>query len=127
MIHFAYRSEKIVSASSPPTFHFKRGDAFFLGMKALNELGTPASLADTTVRSQVRTPRDAMVAELEVVWVDRNQGTYELRAPGNGLIDTWPVDTLSVDVQYTGLPTGIRENVSSSETFFIQVHKEITR
>lgn len=68
-----------------------------------------------------------MVAELVVVWVDRNQGTYELHAPGNGLIDAWPVDTLSVDVQYTGLPTGIRENVSSSETFFIQIHKEITR
>jgi hypothetical protein len=110
----------------PLAIPFKRGDVVQLGCAAYDTTGAPANLAQHEVAAQVRTPAGVLVASMDVEWVDREAGTYELWAPGDGRSTGWPLGNLEIDVQYTATTGGPRPMVRSSETFYIHILKDVT-
>lgn len=110
----------------PLAIPFKRGDVVQLGCAAKDPTGAPVDLTQHQIAAQVRTPAGALVADLVVEWVDPTAGTYELWAPGNARATDWPLGNLPVDIQYTDPTPGARPLVRSTETFYIQILKDIT-
>ncbi len=106
---------------------FKRGDTVMLGCAALDAFGLPASLVSIDVAAQARTQAGELVADLELRWVDRAGGTFELWAPADGLSTSWPLGNLAVDIRYTEpAQPGVRLRVQRSETFFLVMEKGVT-
>lgn len=108
---------------------FKRGDCFFMSIEYVDVddttgAQTPHPLTDIEVKSQVKGSA-GLVAELEVIWIDRANGKYELWAPGAGLTDTWPVENLQIDIQYTW-PAGTKTMRRSTETFYLLLEEDVT-
>jgi hypothetical protein len=110
---------------TPPVISFKRGDTLRLGCAAKTEEGLPIDLYNYTVTSQVRTISGDLVSTLESQWIDRTQGTFELRVPGDGRTTGWPVGNLEIDIQYNYF-FDTDQVVRSSETFFIRLLKDVT-
>ena len=104
----------------------KRGDSFVLGCTAANAAGQPIDLTVYTVTAQARLA-DALVANLVVTFVERSQGTFELRAPGDSTTDSWPVGPVEVDIQYQTAGAGGTQLVRSTETFVVDVKKGVTQ
>lgn len=100
------------------TMQFKRGDTFLIESRATSD-GIPLDLSSGAVRSQVRNG-GALVAELDIEWLDRVKGAYRLRANDT---TRWPVTVLTCDIEYT-FPSGQRV---STETFEIDCVKDETR
>lgn len=93
---------------------FKRGNSFIL---ACQYKGGP--ITGWTIKSQLR-KNGELVAELTVTIVNDATGDFKLEYSGDTLI--WPASSLSCDIRYT-TDTG---QVISTETFLIEVVKEIT-
>jgi hypothetical protein len=110
----------------PAVIPFKRGDVVMLGCTAYDDAGAPANLNQYQVAAEVRTPAGTLVAAMAVEWVDRAAGTFELWAPGDGRATSWPLGNLEIDVQYTATTGGARPMVRSSETFYLQIQKDVT-
>ena len=96
---------------------FKKGDTFRLSCTYAID-GVPSALPPG-IRSQLRSPYGQLVAELSVAVVDAPNGLFDLTAPDTS---SWPLDTLSQDIQYTDA-TG---NVASTDTFTIQCVADVT-
>lgn len=116
---------------------WKRGDSFVIvepGMLIADPAGdktmtvdgkpVPARLLDMsgwTVQAQVRAKAGGtLVADLELVWIDRAYGSYQLQAKDT---TSWPVGALLCDVQFTD-PEGF---IASSETLTIKLLADQTQ
>lgn len=106
------------------SFPFKRGDDLLIPcLEAIEGVGV--NLTGYTVRAQVRTAKDELVADMTVTLGDQgvSPGTFTLAVP-KATTATWePGRTLAFDVEYTP-PTGA---AWSSPTVGIEVVKDITR
>lgn len=109
----------------PVQIPFKRGDVVMLGCTALDETGAPVDLTGYQVAAEVRTNAGVLVVTMVVEFVERTAGTFELWAPADGRSTAWPLGNLEIDVQYTP-PGGDRPVVRSSETFYLQLVKDVT-
>lgn len=98
-----------------------------LGCSATDEAGKPVDLTGIEVACQVKASKHPfqVVATLDVEWVDRALGTYELWAPGNSLSTDWPTGLLLADIQYTSTSGG-RTLRKSTETFQVYMLDEVT-
>jgi hypothetical protein len=108
---------------------FKRGATVMLGCKAIDRTtGQGADLSQVTVESEVWPEKEgqAKVADLDVVWVNRAQGEFELWAPTTGLAASWPTGNLRVDIVYSEVQ-GTRTIRRPTETFYIYIEREVTR
>ena len=99
----------------------KRGDTFQLTLTLENQ-GNAVDITNFTIASQIRDQDDQLVEALTVTKTDASNGVFTLSATDTQT-ETWPIAKLDVDVEF------IEPNntVSSSETFNIQVIKDITR
>lgn len=104
------------------TIALKRGDTLSVAAALAQDSGAPVDLTGYVVRSQVRTPQGALVAELSVVVTDAPLGAYTLAATAPET-QLWPVGRHACDVQYTSAG-GV---VSSTATFPVVVSEDVTR
>lgn len=93
--------------------NFKRGDTFILDATASMDI------TGWNIKSQVRKGRE-LIADLVVTIIDAPNGAYSLF-----MDDTtdWPDGRLFCDIQYT-TDSG---QVISTETFTIEVHRDVTQ
>lgn len=106
---------------TPVLPEFKRGDTF--GMKGVYKVnGTPTPLSlSTVVRAQLRTPADALIAELTVQVLDQDEYPGEFTL-GYAPTDAWPVCSARMDIQFT---TG--GTVQSTRTARLPIIGDVTR
>jgi len=72
----------------------KRGTSFVLNCE------TDAPIVNWTIESQVRTPQGALLATLDVVYVQRTPvGKFTLTCPTSTA--SWPIGTAEIDILYT--------------------------
>lgn len=103
------------------TLKIKTGETFLLGGTYLDDDGiTPKSLAGVTLKSQIRTNNDVLVANLTVTVTNEAAGKFTLSCPEGTAL--WPVGTQLWDVMEV-TSTGKR----LTETDDILVRKGITR
>ena len=102
--------------------NFKRGDTWSLDCTYKRQ-GTPVSVADISIRSQIRKSDYTMVTDLIVTKGDQatKPGTFAL-TPKVSDTTTWPLDKLICDIEFTS--NGV---VLSTETFTIPVVEEVTQ
>ena len=102
--------------------NFKRGDTWSLDCTYKRQ-GTPVSVADISIRSQIRKADYTMVTDLTVTKGDQAKapGTFAL-TPKVSDTATWPLDKLICDIEFTA--GGV---VLSTETFTIPVVEEVTK
>lgn len=98
----------------------KRGDTLAFIARRKNADGTPRTGEAAKLRSQVRTPKGLLLAELVVTEVDP-PGDYLFQV-GALITKDWPVGTHDCDIQFKDGDT-----VISSTTFNIVVVKDVTR
>jgi hypothetical protein len=117
-----------MSLTPPSTLRFKRGDTVMLGCEAFDDAGQPIDLTGVDVAAQVWPIKDDQpkVADLDLQWLDRAQGRYELWAPGDSLATNWPTGNLRVDIQYSQ-PSGARTLRRSSDTFHLYIEPDVTQ
>lgn len=117
-----------MSTTQANTLIFKRGDTVMLGCEAFDTAGLPIDLTGVEVAAQVWPiqPSQPKVADLEVQWLDRASGRYELWAPGNSLATDWPTGNLRVDIQYSQ-QSGARTLRRSSDTFHLFIEPDVTQ
>lgn len=99
----------------------KRGDTFELTLTLENQ-GNAVDITLFTIACQVRDQSDVLIQTLTVVKTDPTNGTFTLSASDSETY-LWPLLKLDADVEFIEPDT----TVSSSETFSIQVIKDITR
>ena len=106
---------------TPMISPIKRGDTFTLAC-TYKQNGTAASVANLTIRSQVRDSSGALVEELTVTKANQttNPGVFVLAAADP--MD-WPVDVLSCDIQFSDSDDVVR----STQTFQIPVIEDVTQ
>ena len=102
-------------------FSHKRGDTFELSASLENE-GTPVDLTNFTITSQIRDKDDSLLQPLTVTVTDAVNGEFTLSATA-AETETWGVEQYQCDIEFV---EGSGE-VNSSETFTINVIKDITR
>lgn len=97
----------------------KRGDSFILACTYKQD-GVPTNVDPFLIRAQVRDSSDALVQALVVSKANQtsNPGVFVLSA---GTIDTWPIDLLRCDIQFSE-----GETVRSTQTFHIPVEEDVT-
>lgn len=102
----------------------KQGDTLALGCSAKGADDVAIDLTGVTIRAQVRSSADDLIAELVVAPVNLALGTYELLWPEDGRVDA-PVGDYVADIEYSvdGSP---RDVVRSSRTFYLRVLKGVT-
>ena len=99
----------------------KRGDDFVLAARVTEDDGaTPINLTGWTIRAQIRTSTDALVAEIDVTVTDVADGRYTLIAAGT---DGWPLGVHRADIEYIDQAG----RVISTETFWVPVERDETR
>ena len=103
------------------TINHKRGDTFELTC-SLENGGTDVDITGWTVAAQLRQTDDTLVQALTVTVTDAAAGEFKITA-ANTETDDWPVAALDVDVEFTESDG----SVSSTDTFTINVIKDITR
>tara|TARA_R110002153_G_scaffold251161_2_gene408070 strand:+ start:251 stop:571 length:321 start_codon:yes stop_codon:yes gene_type:complete len=99
----------------------KRGDTFELTLTLENQ-GNAVDITLFTIACQVRDQEDALIQALTVTKTDPTNGVFTLTAADTET-DDWPLLKLDTDVEFIEPDA----TVSSSETFNIQVIKDITR
>lgn len=97
---------------------FKRGDTFLVE-GTVSDGGTAQDITGWSIRSQLRFGQ-ALVAELEVEYVNRVQGRYRLHKADT---TDWPAKLLLCDIEYTTAAG----QIVSTETFEIDTKVDITR
>ena len=103
------------------TVTHKRGDTFELSC-ALDNEGNPVDLTNFTISAQIRDSRDEILQALTVTITDAAAGAFTLGATATET-EGWGVDRYQCDIEFTGASG----EVNSSETFLINVIKDITR
>jgi hypothetical protein len=103
------------------TITHKRGDTFELTM-TLETQGVAVDLTDFTISCQMRDQIDALIQTFTVVKTDPTNGVFTVSAT-DAETYLWPVANLFTDIEFIALDS----TVSSSDTFSIQVTKDITR
>lgn len=103
------------------TITHKRGDTFELSCTLENE-GVPVDITNFTITSQVRGPDDVLLQALAVTKTDAAAGVFSLSATATQT-ETWDVKKYLCDIEFVE-PGG---EVNSSQTFTIDVLKDITR
>lgn len=103
------------------TINHKRGDTFELTC-SLENGGNDVNITGWTVAAQLRQSDDTLVQSLTVTVTDAAAGEFTITA-ANTETDDWPIAALEVDVEFTETDG----SVSSSDTFTINVIKDITR
>lgn len=99
----------------------KRGDTFELTC-SLENGGNPVDITGWTVAAQLRKGDDTLVQSVTVTVTDASAGEFTVTAASTET-DDWPIENLDIDVEFTEASGA----VSSSETFTINVIKDITR
>lgn len=102
---------------TPP---FKRGDTFAAKCTYLVD-GAPAPLP-AIVRAQLRDRAGTLVQAFTFALIDASAGQYSLGAAA-AETTSWPLGVSLCDIEYTD----IDGNVSSTETFGVNVVQDITR
>jgi hypothetical protein len=104
---------------------FSRRTSLFFGCEALADDGTPEDLTGVAVTCVAEHRESGEQRTLELVWVDRTQGRFEMWAPGNGVPDDWVFgtwDALVVMSRPNAGPAG-RPLVLGSETISLLIKK----
>lgn len=110
-------------ARPSPRLDLKRGDTLALDGQALTAAaGPPLDLSGWTLRAQVRSLTDMLLAELTVVVTDATAGRFTLTAAA-GVTATWAPGLARMDLQYND-PAGV---VQSTETVELVVLPDVTR
>lgn len=102
-------------------FNHKRGDTFQLSCTVENE-GVPVDITNITIAAQVRRPDDELLQDLTVTKTDATNGAFTLGATA-AETETWEVVRYQCDIELTEA----NGEVNSTETFTINVLKDITR
>lgn len=102
------------------TITHKRGDTFVLSCTLENE-GNPVDITSFTITSQIRDTLDAVLQSLTVTVTDAAAGAFDLSATA-AQTETWGVQSYLCDIEFVD-----GGEVNSSETFTINVLKDITR
>ena len=103
------------------TITHKRGDTFELSCTLENE-GVAVDITNFTITSQLRLPDDTLLQALTVTVTDAAAGAFTLSATSNET-EGWGVASYQCDIEFI---EGSGE-VNSSETFVLNVIKDITR
>ena len=103
------------------TITHKRGDTFELSA-TLENSGNPVDITNFTITSQVRDVADALLQALTVTVTDANAGAFTVSATP-AQTETWSVKTYVCDIEFVE----VGGEVNSTETFQINVIKDITR
>lgn len=103
------------------TITHKRGDTFELSA-TLENSGNAVDITNFTITSQVRDSDDALLQALTVTVTDAATGAFKVSATPTET-ETWDIKTYDCDIEFI---EGSGE-VNSSETFQINVIKDITR
>lgn len=101
----------------------KRGDTYiFDGQVKMveGETETPQDITGWTINSEIRFS-GRLVARCQVDVIDAELGKYRISVPDG--TDDWPARTLEQDIEYISP----QNQVISSDTFTIEVVKDITR
>lgn len=110
----------------PQQLPFKRGETFHASVDVLDlDTNLPANLNDITVTSQLWLNSQKIV-DLEVVWMDRQNGAFDLISPNGVDTLTWPTGQVRQDIRFAKTEFG-REVVKATETFYILIEQEVTR
>lgn len=110
----------------PQQLPFKRGETFHASIDVLDlDTNLPANLTDITVTSQLWF-NNQKVADLEVVWMDRPNGAFDLISPENVNTLLWPIGQVKQDIRFSKTEFG-REVVKATETFYILIEQEVTK
>ena len=98
----------------------KRGDTLAFIVRRKNEDNTPRVGEASKLKSQIRTSKDVLLAEL-IITETETPGDYLFKV---NAIETslWLPGTYNCDIQFTD-----NEIVQSSDTFNIVVSKDVTR
>jgi len=98
---------------------FKRGDTFALHCTYKLD-SIPASVDLIDIKCQIREKNGNLIAVLDVHKLDQktNAGEFSLTAKET---EIWPITTALCDIEYSD-----GEFVNSSETFFIEILRDIT-
>lgn len=99
---------------------FKRGDVFQIGGTAKDSAAAKIDITLVTIRSQVRTPDGALVAEL---LVNKSNQTTHKGEFALSCTDTtgWPVGYVLIDIEQR-----VGGGITSSETMRLPVLEDIT-
>ena len=100
---------------------FKKGDSFGFYAKMTDTDGSPLMLDVSKLQSQVRSSRNELYAELTITKHPTEVGTYLFEAQ-SVVTKLFPITKLYLDIQTDTL--GI---ISSTETFVINIIKDVTR
>jgi hypothetical protein len=102
----------------------KQGDTFDLsGTIDVTLLDQPVlDLTGWTGRSQIRTPKGELVAELVFTWLDASQRLVRLSKPATQTL-TWTLGNVLIDIELTS-PTG---DVVSTPTASLTIVRDNTR
>lgn len=103
------------------TIAHKRGDTFELTC-SLENGGNDVDITGWTVAAQLRKTDDTLVQAMTITVTNASAGEFTITA-ANTETDDWPLGNLDIDVEFTEASGA----VSSSETFTINVIKDITR
>jgi hypothetical protein len=103
------------------TITHKRGDTFVLSA-TLENSGNPVDITNFTITSQVRDVADELLQALTVTVTDANAGAFTVSATP-AQTETWDVKTYVCDIEFVE----VGGEVNSTETFEINVLKDITR
>ena len=103
------------------TITHKRGDTFELSCTLENE-GNAVDITSFTITSQVRGSDDVLLQALTVTKTDAGAGAFSLSAT-SAQTESWDVQTYLCDIEF--IESG--GEVNSSQTFEINVLKDITR
>jgi len=102
------------------TITHKRGDTFVLSCTLENE-GNPVDITNLTIAAQVRQPDDTILQSLTVTKTDAANGAFTLGASATET-EGWELRQYQCDIEFVE-----GGEVNSSETFSINVIKDITR
>ncbi len=103
------------------TITHKRGDTFELSCTLENE-GNPVDITNFTITAQVRQADDTLLQALTVTKTDAANGAFTLGATSTET-EGWEVLQYQCDIEFIE----VGGEVNSSETFTINVIKDITR
>lgn len=101
-------------------FAFKRGSTFKRVLAYTPGTNEPATLVDTAIASEIRTPRGALIATLVVERTADNLG-FTVKAPGG--TDGWPLGPAHWDVKFV-FPG---DDIKFTDTTSIDVLQEVTQ
>lgn len=103
------------------TITHKRGDTFELAA-TLENAGNAVDITNFTITSQIRQSDDTLLQALTVTVTDAAAGEFTLSATA-AETETWGVAQYECDIEFID----IGGEVNSSDTFTINVIKDITR